>query len=260
MLILCCACEVRESSEKSGNNVNTVDSNESGKTKADSIVNRALIVHGAQAYDSFAIRFTFRDHTYGIQTNGGKYRYTRTFTDSLGQDIQDVLTNDGLSRLTDGTASRLNAVDSAAYARSVNSVRYFFMLPYGLYDPAVYRSYLGETTIKEEPYHEVRITFDEVGGGRDHDDVFYYFFHREEGTLDYLAYNYIVDGGGVRFREAINRRVVDGLVVQDYVNYGLEGDTAIRQIAERFAAGELKRLSEIVSENITTGLINQAKN
>ena len=35
----------------------------------------------------------------------------------------------------------------------------------------------------------------------------------------FFAYNYLTDGGGVRFRKAKNTRDINGFLFQDYVNY-----------------------------------------
>jgi hypothetical protein len=204
-----------------------------------------------QDLDRLALTFRFRDRDYGIETDGGRYRYTRSFRDSLGRSIRDELTNEGLSRMTDGQLVTLSTKDSLAFAESVNSVRYFFLLPYGLFDPAVRATALAPVTIRGEVYDRVRVTFTEAGGGTDYDDVYHYFFHQGTGELDYLAYSFSADEGGIRFREAINKRRVEGVLIQDYINYGTNGnDRDLSHIDRRFAAGELPELSRILSEDV----------
>ncbi len=69
--------------------------------------------------------------------------------------------------------------------------------------------------------------------------------------MDYLAYLYHTDGGGLRFREAINQRRVNGILIQDYVNLKPEDEGIdIMTIAELYEAGELKVLSEIINEKV----------
>ncbi|PPK86355.1 hypothetical protein CLV84_3281 [Neolewinella xylanilytica] len=210
------------------------------------VLARAVRAHGMEGFDSVQIHFTFRERDYGIEQRNGRFTYTRTFADSLGNAVRDVLTNEGLVRYRNDSVQTLTSKDSAAYAASVNSVRYFFVLPYGLSDPAVQARLLDTATIAGRAYDRVRITFDEEGGGEDHEDVYHYFFNQVTGELDYLAYTFEADEGGIRFREAVNKRRVDGVLVQDYVNYGLDGDDrGIDRIAERFLAGELPELSRI---------------
>ncbi len=87
------------------------------------------------------------------------------------------------------------------YSNSVNSVAYFALLPFRLNDAAVNKRYIGTSEIKGEPYFEIEVTFQQKGGGKDHDDVFIYWIHQQHFTMDYLAYSFIVDGGGTRFRK-----------------------------------------------------------
>ena len=68
--------------------------------------------------------------------------------------------------------------------------------------------------------------------------------------MDYLAYSYEVDGGGVRFREAYNTRKIGGVLFQDYVNYKHLKNTDVSTFDILFEKGELKELSRIELENV----------
>ena len=69
--------------------------------------------------------------------------------------------------------------------------------------------------------------------------------------MDYMAYLYHTDGGGLRFREAINQRRVEGVLVQDYINYKPADESIdINTIDELFEAGELEELSRIINEQV----------
>lgn len=217
------------------------------------VIDRAILAHYGRVPDTLDVTFRFRNRNYRIHRRGGEYAYGRDYPDTLAdgrvQTVRDELTNDGLARTVDGVAVELTAKERGAAARAVNSVRYFFLLPYGLNDPAVNARLLDTTTIDGRTYDRVRVTFDRAGGGRDYEDVYHHYFNRETGELDYLAYNFAVNGGGVRFREATNKRRLGGVLFQDYVNYGLDGDTALARVERRFANGELRQLSRI--ENVS---------
>ena len=221
---------------------------------AEDVIRRAIDVHGGTAYDSLSLSFDFRNRSYAIDRRGGRYRYERSFSDTLADGTVEIVTdrldNDRLLRYRDGRPQELSAKDSSAYAESVNSVRYFFMLPFGLLDPAVNRELLDTVTIRRQPYVLVRVTFDETGGGTDFQDVYHYYFHLYDHTLDYLAYSFLVNDGGIRFREAVNRRRAGPLLIQDYVNYGLNETTDLTDVAGRFERGELRRLSTIENRNV----------
>lgn len=211
----------------------------------DTTINRAIQHHYGDYYDNADVEFDFRDKHYTIRKNGGDYTYTRSFGDTT-----DIVTNEGFSRTIGGAPVDLTEKKANTYANSVNSVRYFFMLPYGLNDPAVKKERVGKTMIKGQHYHILRVTFTEEGGGDDFDDVYYYYFHAREGHLDYLAYSFVVDGGGVRFREAINQRRVEGLLVQDYINYKPIDEAEVSDLAGLLETGGLQELSRIENENV----------
>jgi len=220
-------------------------------SQAQAIIDQAIEVHGGDLYESTVVEFDFRDRHYKSTRQGGQFRYERIFTDSIGQNVHDVLTNEGLTRTVEGKTVNLSAKDSSAYANSVNSVIYFALLPYFLNDPAAQKSYLGESTVKGEPYHKIKVTFQQEGGGKDHEDEFIYWFHRYEHTMDYLAYNYQTDGGGARFREAYNMRTVNGIRFADYYNYKpQEKRMDVEHFDTLFEQDSLELLSEINLENL----------
>lgn len=205
---------------------------------------KAIEAAGGPVYDSLEIEFTFRDKEYGAKYTSGKFEYVRLFRDTTGL-IRDVLTNSGFHREING--EKVNIPDSMAakYARSVNSVIYFAMLPKGLNDPAVNKEYMGTETIREKEYHKIRVTFDEEGGGEDHEDVFIYWISKDDHYVDYLAYEYQTDGGGMRFREAYNPRTVGGIRFVDYVNYKPAGGVALGETAQAFVKDQLEEVSRI---------------
>jgi hypothetical protein len=130
-------------------------------------------------------------------------------------------------------------------------VAYFAFLPYGLNDAAVFKTYLGDTEIDGKNYHKVKVTFSEDGGGEDFDDIFIYWFNQETNLIDFLAYSYHTDGGGVRFRKVIRKHEIAGLILQDYENYKPEDkNTPVEEMEDLYKSGELELLSEINLENV----------
>jgi hypothetical protein len=81
---------------------------------------------------------------------------------------------------------------------------------------------------------------------------FIYWIHRDNQTVDYLAYSFHVDKGGLRFREAYNIRNIKGILFSDYNNYEPASDTiTLDKLDVAFENSGLKKLSEINLENIT---------
>ena len=218
---------------------------------AQQIIDQSIDAHGGEKYQSFFIEFDFRNRHYSGKRDGGAFVYTREFEDTTGQ-VRDVLSNEGFHREINGTKVELTEKKAFAYQNSVNSVLYFIQLPYGLNDAAVHKKYLGEAQIHGKTYHKVRISFSEEGGGKDFEDVFVYWIDRESYLIDYFAYSYLTDGGGLRFRKAINRREEGGLQIQDYVNYKAEvlPGREVSELDSLFEAGALDSLSSIINENV----------
>ncbi|WP_203258473.1 DUF6503 family protein [Hyunsoonleella ulvae] len=217
---------------------------------AQDIVNNAIAKHCNGNCENSTITFSFRNKTYKAFKNKGIYEYERTYKDSLLA-VRDVLTNDGFKRYVNDTLVVLNDDEKFKYANSVNSVHYFAQLPYGLNAPAANKLLLGEATIKGKQYYEIEVTFDEEGGGKDFEDVFVYWIGKDDFALDYLAYSYAVNGGGIRFREAYNKRVVNGITFMDYNNYKPDNlNIELIILDDLFQEGKLKLISKIETKHI----------
>ena len=214
------------------------------------IIAQAIEAHGGDNYNSTHISFSFRDRRYDAHLSEGQFIYERSWKDSLGN-VHDVLNNQGFTRKINGEVVDLLAEDEQRYANALNSVIYFSLLPQPLTDPAVNATYLGTDTIRSEQYHKIRVTFNQEGGGTDFDDIFIYWFHQDKHTMDYLAYEFHVNGGGTRFREAYNVRKVGGIRFADYVNYTetLHSIT-LEQNDTQITQAEVIELSHIDQENL----------
>jgi hypothetical protein len=216
--------------------------------RAQQLVNQAIEQHGGDAYDNLTLHYTFRKKAYTLHNQDGQYTYTRSFEEE-GKQIVDQLTADNFQRTINGETVTLSDSLSQLYSNSVNSVHYFVQLPYRLNDPAVTKKYIGETVIKGKQHEVVEVTFAEEGGGDDFDDQYYYWLDAETHQLNYLAYSFHVNEGGVRFRAAINPRQVNGVIVQDYLNYKAAKDTPLSDLPHLFENGQLELLSTIETEN-----------
>ncbi|WP_235297392.1 DUF6503 family protein [Portibacter marinus] len=219
------------------------------QTREDSLLNATIEAHGGEAYEQSAYTFTFRDRKYSFVNEGPSYRYEAKYekNDTFFEDYMD---NEKFSRKVNGEAAALTEKKETSGREGLNSVIYFATLPHKLKDPAVNKFYEGEVIIKDQAYHVIRVTFDEEGGGLDHEDNYYYWINKGSNFIDYLAYNYQVNGGGVRFREGYNKRKLGGIVFQDYVNYKAPLGTPLAELPSLFEAGKLEKLSEINTEDV----------
>lgn len=221
------------------------------KTEAEKIVDLAIEAHGGNNYPNSLIEFDFRNIHYTIYKSENSFEYIREFEDSTGM-VKDVLNNEGFTRTVNSVKiDTLTEERIGAFSRSVNSVAYFAFLPYGLNDSAVIKTYVGKTELNGESYHLIKVTFQKEGGGEDFDDQFLYWIGEEDYLMDYLAYSYHTDGGGVRMREVSNAVEKGGIRFQNYLNLKPEDkNTPVDSMQVLYEKGKLELLSEINLENI----------
>ena len=224
---------------------------------ADAIVEKAVATACGGNCEYAEIDFIFRKVKYKSTRKDGSYQFERIFVDSLGT-VRDVLKNDGFQRFLNDSLITIADTTALKYANSVNSVHYFAQLPYGLKAPAAQKQLLGDAIIHGEPYFEIGVSFLQEGGGTDFEDEFVYWIHKENFTVDYLAYNYQVEGGGIRFREAYNIREVEGIRFADYNNYKpARLGVPLTDLDQYFQEGNLTLLSKIETENVEVSLLSE---
>lgn len=220
------------------------------KITAQEVVDKGILASGGDTYKTSSFSFDFRGRTYVLdRTTGSKILKRIRKNDTL--DIVDVKAPNGFERFVDGKVVQLPDSLSISYANSVNSVHYFAYLPYGLNDRAVQKKYLGEIMIKGENYHKIKVTFSQENGGDDFDDVYIYWFNQSTFEPDYLAYEFHVNDGGLRFRKAYNKRIVEGIRFVDYYNLKpINKNQSILNIDSLYIKNELELLSKIELTNI----------
>ncbi len=218
-------------------------------SKDKKIIKAAIKAHGGELYETVELSFVFRERRYTAKNNKGLYEYTLT-KEKDGQAYFDVLTNDDFTREIDGKMIELSEEDKLKYAGSLSSVIYFAQLPYKLEDPAIISEYKGTVEIKGQTYETIEIKFKEENGGQDHEDIYYYWINEKTKTVDYLAYKFLVNGGGVRFRSAYNPRVINGIRYQDYINYKAPYEMDLKTLPQEYEAGKLEELSKIELEQV----------
>ncbi|MEZ4774172.1 MAG: DUF6503 family protein [Bacteroidia bacterium] len=214
------------------------------------IIDQAIKAYGGEKFSHAEIAFTFRDRAYISIRNGGDYQYERLFEEN-GDSVRDVLNNQGFYREINQVRTEIPDSMAVKYSNSVNSVIYFSVLPFGLNDPAVRKKYLAQVQIKDISYHKIEVSFDQEGGGEDFNDLFVYWFRTDNFRMDYFAYRYYTEEGGIRFREAYNTRTVGGLVFSDYINYQADPEKfSVEETDRLFEENKLEPLSRIELEQV----------
>ncbi len=220
------------------------------KLTAQEIIDKAIGVSGGELYNKRKVSFVFRDKKYVSEVLDGKKILKRiTYADSLR--ITDVKTHSGFQRFFNDSLIKVSDSIANRYANSVNSVHYFARLPFGLNDDAVKKELLGEIAINNTLYYKLKITFEQNNGGKDFDDIYLYWFNKSTFKPDFLAYEFHVNGGGIRFRKAYNERYVEGIRFVDYNNLKpKEKSVSIFETDSLFQSGGLELLSKIELDSI----------
>lgn len=214
--------------------------------KASNIIKQCIEAHGGKNYHNMDVSFDFRQFNVHLKQHNGQFLYERTTKDSLNNGLRDVITNDTFYREVNGQKQTLSQADHEKYKNGINAIAYFVLLPYKLSEPAVNLKYLGETIIENKKYDKIGVSFDQAGGGKDHEDEFCFWINQNGHTLDYLAYA----SGGPRFRKATKRERIAGIIFQDYENYELADTTlSTADYDKTFIAGKAKLLSKIEQQH-----------
>ena len=214
------------------------------------IIEKSVQVYGWNQKE-FSIVFDFRDYKYKLTRKPNFFSYQRS-TVKKGVLVRDVMTsNSKLKRYLDENPFILSDSLTDIYSNSLNSVMYFFQLPRPLNDPAVIVNYNGEKAISNKVYWTLKVKFQEKDGGKDFQDEFRYWIDPKSGYIDYLAYSYLTDGGGTRFRKAKNVRENNGFIFQDYTNFRpVKKFTSLDSLPILYERGKLILVSEIENKNI----------
>ena len=222
---------------------------------AQQIIDNAIYRAGGELYTCSNIDFVFRNRSYALEYDNSKKILKRVFAEDSAT-ITDIRHNNGFERIIDNNPVSVPDSMARRYANSINSVHYFAYLPYGLNDPAVNKKRLADRNIKGRDYYTIEITFDQQGGGDDFEDVYIYWIDKQTYKPDYLDYEFHVNGGGMRFREAYNERFIEGIRFVDYSNYKPIESISLYDLDEAFAANKLELLSKIELEDIRVNADN----
>ena len=218
---------------------------------AENLIAKSTKAHGFDKI-KLALEFDFRDYHYELIRKPSFYSYSRE-TEKKGKRIKDVMVSEKkLQRYVNDTLILLSDSIANVYSNSLNSVLYFFLLLKMLKDPAVIADIQDPIYIKGISYWTLKITFNQEDGGEDFQDEYLYWINKRTFLIDYLAYNYMTDNGGTRFRKAINQRKIGGYIFQDYENYMPEQkNIPLVKLPILYMGGKLKQVSIIENKNIS---------
>ncbi len=219
------------------------------------IIDKSISVYGWDQ-NAYSIVFDFREYQYKLIRKPSFYSYQRSKVKN-GKSVLDVMTSKKhLRRYQDSIRIKLKDSIINLYSNSLNSVMYFFQLPGPLKDNAVVSELIGTTKILDKNYWTLRVGFKKFEGGKDFQDEYRYWIDQDNFQITFFAYNYLTDGGGVRFREAKNIREINGFLFQDYNNYKPKNKaTALDSLPKLFEKDSLLLISEIKNKNIKVEIL-----
>ncbi|MDG1398156.1 MAG: deoxyribose-phosphate aldolase [Polaribacter sp.] len=219
---------------------------------AQEIIDNSIRNSGTHKVSNSEISFDFRDKHYSAIRKIGKFELSRKF-----DSIRDVLNNKGFERFLHGESLNINDKLISKYSNAINSVHYFSILPFGLNDAAVKKRLLNSTIINKKAYYKIEITFSENGGGQDFEDVFIYWIGKNDFLIDYLAYSFHTNGGGMRFRVLKEHCTIEGIRFVDYYNYKPKiKTTPLIELDKAFENKQLEKVSEIILEDISVKILD----
>jgi hypothetical protein len=222
---------------------------------AQQIIDKTIFYSGANLVGNAKITFAFRDKFYRAIRENGAFELSKEYYTADSTKVREVLSNMGYQKFINNNPVKV--ADSLAInaSNAVNSVHYFSVLPFGLNDQAVQKKLLKSVFLKGKEYYKIEITFHENGGGEDFEDVFIYWIGKENFLIEYLAYSYHTNDGGMRFRELKNQTINTGIRFINYNNYK-PSDVSIQltDLDVAFENNELKKVSEINLEAIEVQL------
>lgn len=215
------------------------------------IVDKSITKYGSTVLENHAVSFLFRNKTYTLKRQGSAYEYQRESIDQNDTIFETYRSNGFYEKRINGVKVAVSQKEVEINKNSINSVAYFFLLPLPLNDPAAIKKSLANQILQNVKYHVVEVSFNEKGGGSDHDDLFVYWINSQTFYIDYLAYRYNTNGGGIRFRKAVNQRKVNGWLTQDYLNYKpIDKKTSLEKLLEHYQNNQLELVSKIENKNI----------
>ena len=217
------------------------------------IVERSIEHHGGDLYrhSETALDLCSKSGCFQVvaRVDGDRWAYTVTGK-SGGSKRRVVSSHDALEVWRDGDTEAVPAEEEQRYRDWAMARVYFCFLPYRLGDPSVRQQDLGLVDWDGRQLHKVKVTF-EPGSSTDAGDEYLYWFDPETARLEYLAYSYDDNGGGLRFRRAVNHRRVNGLLFFDQENHGANGPgLSVDDIDPDYVRDSMRHVSTVRLESI----------
>ncbi|WP_242922509.1 DUF6503 family protein [Pontibacter liquoris] len=220
------------------------------------LISQAVQAQGGQKYNQRILSFSLDNKQYRALNDSGAFVYSRTYTDTTGQRVYEVLRNSGFTRKRNEEEVLLPQQETQAAGSAVLATIQMAMLPYLPQNPETEKAYLGEATLHGEPYYKVLVTTQAAGLHPAQEYLFW--LHQQRHTLDYVASRAVAEGeaGQPYFGVAVNARQMEGIRFQDYQVYVAKEPLPLENYARAYEAGKLVKVTETNLENISVKPLN----
>ncbi len=217
------------------------------------IVDRAIEHHGGEIYrhSETELDLCSKSGCFRLVTrvDGDRWVYTVSGR-SGGSQLRVHSAHDALVVSRNGVEESVEAGKGQRYRDWAMARVYFCFLPFRLNDPSVYKQDLGVVDWNGRRLHKVKVTF-EAGTSTDAGDGYMYWFDPETARLEYFAYSFETDGGGLRFRRAVRHRRIGGVLFFDQENLGVDGPgLSVDAIDAAYVRDSLRQISTVRLEGI----------
>ncbi len=225
------------------------------------IVDRAIAYHGGDAYQTSRTELDLCSKSgcfhLVAEVDGGRFDY-RVSRETAESAIEVRSTNDTLEVVRDGANVDVEAAKAQSYRDWAMARVYFCFLPFRLNDPSVIQQDLGLVDWDGRKLHKVKVTF-EADSSTDASDEFMYWFDPDTARLEFFAYSYDNNGGGLRFRRAVHHRRIGGILFFDQENLGTEdADISVDDLDAAVVRDRLRHISTVRLEAIKVTAIDSS--
>ncbi len=217
------------------------------------IVDRAIEHHGGEIYrhSETELDLCSKSGCFQVTANldGDRWAYTVSGK-SGGSQLRVLSADDRLKVQRDGAEEAVTADKEQRFRDWAMARVYFCFLPFRLNDPSVLKQSLGLVGWNGRRLHKVKVTF-RAGTSTDAGDQYMYWFDPETARLEYLAYSYDDNSGGLSFRRAVRHRRIGGLLFFDQENYGPDGPgLSVDAIDPAYVRDAMRHVSTVRLEGI----------
>lgn len=230
----------------------------SQSTIAERIIARTVVYHGSEKLNDSRVKFDLFDAHFDILHENGRFSY-KWYKENTEGGVEKVkINNKGVFTFQNENWQKLESQDTVMYIMNINGGRFLTLLPHTLNRKSALKKYLGKSTIGNQDYHKIEITYQKDTGGFGHENRFIYWIktNLNEPYIDFIAINFpnpFGDGYAQQFLERKSTRTINGIKFNTYDQYSGHPDigTEIEKFEKYFTEDKLSYQFRFQPNNIS---------